>query len=306
MGIKIIFMGSPDFALPALKQLAERYQLIGVITQPDRRAGRGRALTTPPVKSLALSLGIEVFQPKNLKEPEAIACIQAWHPDLIVVVAFGQILRKNVLDLPEFGCINIHGSLLPRWRGAAPIQAALLDGDKKTGVTIMKMDAGIDTGPIISQQEVEVLPKDTAETLSARLAVIGAELLLETLPGYIKGRIIPQPQEASYATYAGRIEKKNGELDFTHTAEALERCVRAFYPWPGAFTYWQGKKLKIHQAHVLITPDASPGMKMVLDGYPAIGTRKGCLVLDKVQLEGRKPIMGTAFLHGARMWGASD
>ena len=202
MKTRIVFMGSPEYALPALRLLDQTYQVAGVVTQPDRPAGRGRTLAPPPVKQLAEELGLPVMQPKRLREPESFAQLLAWQPDLIVVAAFGQILRQNVLDLPTLGCINIHASLLPRWRGASPIQAAIRHGDKQTGVTIMLMDRGVDTGPLLSQRVVDILPKDTAETLSQRLSISGAELLVETLPGFINGQIPPVEQDHSLAGLA--------------------------------------------------------------------------------------------------------
>ena len=182
-----VFMGSPDLALPILQALAAHYPIVGVVTQPDRPAGRGQALTPPPVKVLAEKLALPVIQPRRLREPEAMERLRSWAPELIVVAAFGQILRPEVLDLPRYGCINVHASLLPRWRGAAPIQAAILHGDADTGVTIMKMDPGVDTGPLLSQRSLPISPQDTAASLSEKLSALGAELLLETLPAYLKG-----------------------------------------------------------------------------------------------------------------------
>jgi len=302
MSIRTVFMGSPDFAVPTLRTLAALYPVIGVITQPDRPSGRGRKITPPPVKQAALELGIEVIQPQRLREPEAIEMLESWAPDLIVVAAYGQILRKNVLEMPPHGCINVHASLLPRWRGAAPIQAAILHGDPMTGSTIMKMDSGIDTGPILSQQAVPILPDDTAESLSFRLADAGAELLAKTLPAYIDGKVLPQPQEESGATYAGMLSKEEGKLDFDQPADALERRVRAFHPWPGAFTFWQGSILKVHRAHSTFDGNPTPGKFGVVEGAPAIGTAHGWLVLDEVQPAGKKPMPGKVFLHGNRGW----
>ncbi len=187
-------MGSPEFALPTLRALAERYPVVGVVTQPDRPAGRGGTLKPPAVKQAALRLGLPVIQPEKLRQPEAMARLHAWAPDVIVVVAFGQILRPEVLDLPPFGCVNVHGSLLPRWRGAAPIQAAILAGDVETGITIMKMDAGVDTGPILSQRALPIAPDETGGSLFEKMSRLGAELLLETLPPYLAGELQPRPQ----------------------------------------------------------------------------------------------------------------
>ena len=306
MTAKIVFMGSPDFSIPALRALAEVYPIVGVVTQPDRPAGRGRVLTPPPVKRLALELGLPLIQPERLRQPEAMAQLQAWAPDVIVVAAFGQILRPAVLELPRFGCVNVHASLLPRWRGAAPIQAALLNGDAETGITIMRMDAGVDTGPTLSQRALPIQPDDNAGSLSERLAALGGELLLETLPAYLSSELTPQPQEDAGATYAPMLNKADGQLDFSQPAEALARRVRAFNPWPGAFTIWQGQMLKIQRAHAVPTPCALPGQTVVYQGLPALCTTDGLLALDELQPAGKKPQPGKAFLQGARGWGTES
>lgn len=294
-------MGSPDFAVPVLRALTEHFPVVGVVTQPDRPAGRGQVLTPPPVKALAEKLGIEVIQPVKLREPQAMEKLLAWSPDLIVVAAFGQILRQAVLDLPRHGCINVHASLLPRWRGAAPIQAAILNGDPLTGVTIMKMDAGIDTGAILSQAEIAIHPEDTTGTLLPRLAEAGARLLIETLPGYLSGQIQPKKQDEAQATYAPMIRKEEALLDLTKTADALSRQVRAFQPWPGTFIYYQENILKILKAHSA-QGDCQPGERKVVTGLPALGTGDGWLVLDMVQPAGKKSMPGKAFLAGTRFW----
>ncbi len=301
MSPRIVFMGSPDFALPTLRALAEQYAVVGVVTQPDRQAGRGRRLGSPPVKRLALELGIPGIQPDSLRRPEVMEQLRGWGADLIVVAAFGQILRREVLDLPRFGCINVHASLLPRWRGAAPIQACLLAGDEQTGVTIMRMDAGVDTGPMLRQRAIPIAPDDTAGTLSEKLSSLGADLLIETLPDYLSGELQPQPQEDSQATYAPMLNKKDGLLDFNHPADELARRVRAFNPWPGAWMTWRGEPLKIHSAHV-VPGKADPGRMLVYQGQPALGTTEGLLVLDEVQPAGKKTMSGKAFLAGARDW----
>jgi methionyl-tRNA formyltransferase len=301
----IIFMGSPEFALPTLRQLNERYHVVGVVTQPDRPAGRGRVLSPPPIKTLANSLGLPVIQPRRLGEPQAMQQLRKWRPDLIVVTAFGQILKSEVLELPGHGCINVHASLLPRWRGAAPIQAAILHGDAQSGVTIMRMDPGLDTGPILSQRAITITPDDTAESLGDRLAQLGAELLMDTLPAYVSGKIEPKAQDEGLATYAPMLNKEAGHLDFRQPVESLERQVRAFNPWPGAFMTWQGKYLKIHQAHVQSTqpPSREPGATLVIDGLPAIATVDGLLILDDVQPAGKKAMPAKIFLNGAKGWG---
>jgi methionyl-tRNA formyltransferase len=305
---RIVFMGSPEFALPALRLLAAAYPMAGVVTQPDRPAGRGREPKSPPVKLLAEQLKLPVIQPERLKAPEAMAQLQAWQPEMIVVAAFGQILRPAVLDLPRLGCINIHGSLLPRWRGAAPIQAAILNGDPDTGVTIMRMDPGVDTGPVLSQRSVPILPDDTAGSLGKRMAELGADLLLETLPAYLDGKCIPQAQDDSLATYAPMIKKEDGELDFSHPAESLARGVRAYNPWPGASMPWLGQKLKIHAARAVPAgrpgqgSSSQPGRRLIHGGIPAVETADGLLLLESVQPAGKKPMPGQDFLRGARQW----
>ena len=301
MSIRVVFMGSPDFALPTLAALDRHYSVAGVITQPDRPAGRGRVLTPPPVKQLAVQLGIDVIQPAKLREAEAQEALKAWAPDLIVVAAFGQILRSSVLELPCYGCVNVHASLLPRWRGAAPIQAAILHGDAESGVTIMKMDAGIDTGAILSQRALPILPEDTAGNLSVRLAEEGANLLIETLPAYLAGAVTLTAQDETRATYASMLTKEQGELDFSKPAESLERQVRAFQPWPGAFAFFQGEMLKVLCAHVDGNA-AVPSQRAIVQNLPAVGTASGWLVLDEVQPAGKRPMSGDVFLRGARQW----
>lgn len=300
--IRTVFMGSPDFALTIFQALIGKVDLVGVVTQPDRPAGRGKLLKAPPVKQLALEAGIPVLQPERLKHPDAFAQLTAWQPELIVVAAFGQILRQNVLDLPRYGCINVHASLLPRWRGAAPIQAALLHGDAETGITIMQMDVGVDTGGILSQQAIPILEKDDAASLSLRLAQTGADLLLNSLPGILAGSIVPTPQDEELATYAPMIKKEEGLLDFSQSAEMLVRKVRAFYPWPGTFTLWEGHNLKILRAWSLPFSNLQPGQRGILDGYPVIGTSEDVFVLLEVQPAGKKAMPGKVFLNGARNW----
>jgi methionyl-tRNA formyltransferase len=301
MQFRVVFMGSPDFALPTLRALDQACNVVGVVTQPDRPAGRGRALQPPEVKILAKSLGLALIQPATLKDPDALSQLEAWSPDVIVVAAFGQILRENVLNLPRYGCVNVHASLLPRWRGAAPVQAALLHDDV-TGVTIMKMDKGQDTGPILSQREITIPDEMTAGILFDELARMGADLLTETLPAYIEGKIQPQAQDDEKATYAHRLKKEDGELDLSQSAGELTRKVRAFNPWPGAFQFYEGIRLKVHQAHQAAMPDAVPGKRYIVGGKPAWGTGAGLLVLDVVQAEGKKRTSGEEFLRGARNW----
>jgi methionyl-tRNA formyltransferase len=298
---RIVFMGSPDFAVPTLRELAKNYEVVGVVTQPDRESGRGRAIKSPPIKTLATELGLPVLQPEKLRAPEAMEQLRLWNPDLIVVAAFGQILKPDVLSLPPYGCINVHASLLPRGRGAAPIQAAILNGDSETGVTIMQMDKGVDTGALINQRTVKIEDDDTADSLSEKLSHLGAELLLETLPRYLSGELIPMPQDESKATYAPMLKKEDGLLDFAKPIEELARRVRAFNPWPGAYFEWDGGILKVHRAHTE-TENASEGQRLVYRNQPAVGARGGILILDEVQPAGKKSMSGQAFLSGARHW----
>jgi methionyl-tRNA formyltransferase len=302
MDIRVVFMGSPEFALPALQALADNFRVVGAVTKPDRPAGRGQELTPPPVKILAQDLGLEVIQPATLREPTAVEQLQVWQPDVIVVAAFGQILRPNVLDLPPYGCINVHASLLPRWRGAAPIQAAILHGDEQTGVTIMKMDPGLDTGPILTKRSISVHPDETAGALSPKLAELGADLLVETLPPYLRGEIKPRPQDEAKATYAPLLKKSDGELDFSRPAETLARQVRAYNPWPGTFFFWQGQRIKVHHAHAIGRSKSEPGVNLIYGDAPAVGTGDGLLVLDEIQPAGKRSMSGATFLRGANDW----
>jgi methionyl-tRNA formyltransferase len=301
MSNRVVFMGSPDFSLATLRLLAQHYQVVGVVTQPDRASGRGRELKAPPIKLLAQELNIPVIQPEKLRNPEAMQQLQAWAPDLIVVAAFGQILKKDVLDLPKYGCINVHASLLPRWRGAAPINAAVLAGDEETGVTIMKMDVGLDTGPMLAMKSIRIKSDDTAGSLFEALATLGADLLIETLPAYMDGKLTPQPQPEEGATYAPMLKKEDGLLDFDQPAVDLARRVRAMNPWPGAWFEWNGAPLKVHKAHVG-QGKAEAGKRLVEQNQPAVGTGSGILILDEVQPPGKKPMNGKSFLAGARNW----
>ena len=294
-------MGSPDFSLPSLRELAKKYEIVGVVTQPDRASGRGRTRKPPPVKMLAQELDIPIMQPEKLKQPDAMDQLYAWAPDLIVVAAFGQILKKDVLDLPKYGCVNVHASLLPRWRGAAPINAAILHGDEETGVTIMQMDVGLDTGPMLAKRSIRIKPDDTAGSIFQTLSTLGADLLIETLPEYLSGKIIPQPQPEEGATYASMLKKEDGKLDFTQIVNDLERRVRAFNPWPGTFMDFDGVNLKIHRAHIE-EGSVSAGERLIIQSQPAVGARGGVLVLDEVQPAGKKRMDGKSFLAGARGW----
>ncbi len=304
--MRIVFMGTPGFSVPALEYLVKsEYRVAGVYTQPDRPTGRGRTLEQSPVKKIALEYGLEVFQPVKLRNSEEVQRLAALKPDLILVAAFGQILPQSVLDIPPFGCLNIHPSLLPRYRGATPIPSALLDGDKETGVTIMLMDAGTDTGSIVSQIIVGIEPQDTTESLSNRLAQAGVRLLAETLTLWFDRSLKPQPQDGSKATYTTPITKEDGVINWQMSAEEISRRVRAFYPWPGCYTWWQGKLLKILEAVALHKDrDLSPGKVIALaPGQPAavgVETGEGVLGLIRIQLEGKRALTAAEFLLGQR------
>lgn len=304
---RLVFMGTPAFAVPTLRALAQQHTVVGVVTQPDRPAGRGRQITESAVKQAAQHLGLPIIQPLKLREPAAMAQLQAWQPELIVVAAFGQILKPAVLELPPYGCINVHASCLPRHRGAAPIPAAILAGDAETGVTIMQMDVGLDTGPMLACRTTPILPTDTTATLTERLAQLGATLLLEVLPAYLAGTLPPQPQADALATYAPQLEKEAGLLDFARPAVELERRIRAFTPWPGAYTYWQGQPFKIGQAQVVSgkpdAPDlagAPPGTVVATPAGPAVVCGQESLLLVEVQPAGKKAMRAIDFARGAR------
>jgi methionyl-tRNA formyltransferase len=303
---RIVFIGSPEFSVPILETLYQNFIIAGVVTQPDRPSGRGRELKPTPVKQVALKFSIPFIQPNKIKEPGVLQQITQWSPDLIIVAAYGQIIRENILNLPEYGCINVHASLLPRWRGAAPIQAAILSGDPFTGITIMKMDPGLDTGPILTQERIPIQADDTAGTLGKKLSILGATLLLRTIPGYLQARIKPRLQDETQVTYAPILKKENGELDFLKPAEQLVNQVRAFNPWPGAFIFWKGSMIKIHRAHiespVMINGKIESGKKIIWQNFPAIQTATDLFVIDEIQPSGKKSMSGNTFLHGVRDW----
>ena len=307
MPARIIFMGTPDFAVPPLKALIEsanekNWEVVAVVTQPDRPKGRGKQLAPPPVKIIAEAAGINVLQPPTLRTEEAVADLAALRPDIIIVAAFGQILRQNVLDMPPHGCLNIHASLLPRWRGATPVTAAIRAGDAETGITLMKMGAGLDTGPMIAQRSLPILPTHTGETLTEELAELGAALLVDTLPGWLAGKITPQPQDDLLATLAPSLKKQEGAIDWSQSAAEIERQVRAFHPWPGTFTESPRGRLKIITVKVAaqVSPPAGsiPGtvFKHQREVYVAAG--QGVIHLLTVQPAGKKPMDALALLNG--------
>lgn len=297
---RVVFMGTPEFAVPSLRALLQHARVVGVVTQPDRPAGRGQKLIESPVKQAAQRAGVPVIQPEKLREPAALAQLTAWQPDLIVVAAFGQILKPAVLNLPPFGCINVHASLLPRWRGAAPVAAAIAAGDAETGVTLMRMDAGLDTGPLLTRSVEPIRPDDTTATLTARLAQRGADLLLATLPAYLNGEIEPQPQDEALATYAPQLRKDDGHLDFTRSAAELERRVRALTLWPGAFALWQGQPLKVLRAALAEGVNGEPGEVLPYADGVVVACGNGALRLLEVQPAGRRAMPAGDFARGAR------
>ena len=304
--MKIVYMGTPDFAVPPLEALVKAgYEVAAVVTQPDKPKGRGKALMPTPVKEEALKHGIPVYQPEKVREPGFVEKLRELKPDLIVVAAFGQIIPESVLNMPKFGCINIHASLLPKYRGAAPIQYAVIDGEKESGVTIMKMGKGLDTGDMIARTEVPLAKDETGGSLFEKLSSAGARLLVETLPDIFAGTAVYEKQpEESPTPYAAMITKKMGLIDFSKSAEELERLVRGLNPWPSAYTFLNGKNLKIWKAEADMTQAEKniPGTVVRADEEGicvACGT--GRLILKEVQLEGKKRMDSASFLRGCKV-----
>jgi methionyl-tRNA formyltransferase len=305
--LRIAFAGTPQFAVPALRALlSSPHRVVGVLTQPDRPAGRGQQLRASPVKLLALEHALPVGQPATLKTPEGRADLAQWAPDLLVVVAYGLILPAPVLALPRLGCVNIHGSLLPRWRGAAPIQRAILAGDAETGVTIMQLDAGLDTGPMLLERRRPIHSHDTAGDLHDALSELGAAALLEAVDGLAAGTLAARSQPATGATYAPKIEKSEARLDWNSSAIELDRRVRAFNPWPMAETSFAGEQLRVLRARVAdqAAPDAAPG---TLLGIAEDGLRVACadgvLAVRELQRAGKRPISARDFANAVRLDG---
>lgn len=304
MEARVVFMGTPDFAVPILESLIHSpYHVVAVYSQPDKPAGRRQRLTPPPVKELAVKHKIPVIQPKTFKSAEVVGGLANFKPELIVVAAFGHILPKEVLSLPKLGCLNVHPSLLPQHRGPSPVTNTLLCGESVTGVTIMLMDEGLDSGSILAQKKVGISSVDTTGSLTAKLAHVGAELLMEILPKWIGGELEPKPQDESQATYSKLITSKDGEIDWHLPAVALWQRVRAFNPWPSCYTWWQGKRLKIHKATPLNKPAKGKiGEVVALPEPPQVGvvTGEGILGLCLVQLEGKREITIADFVRGQR------
>lgn len=306
METKVVFMGSPEIAVKILEALVAKYNVVGVVTQPDRPAGRGKVITPPPVKILADTLAIPTIQPERMRDPGTFEKLQAWNPDVIVVAAFGQILRQKVLDLAPFGCINVHASYLPRWRGAAPIQAAILHGDEYTGVSIMKMDAGIDTGPILLQEKVYLDKAETLDTLTDKLADKGSSLVIKALDDYLSGRLEPKAQPLDGDTYAPMLNKEDGRLDFTQSAVEIDRKVRALNDWPGTYLEFNGQVIKVKKVLTQITAPHSSNVRSILEKNPSVSTPDGWVLLLEVQPAGKKWMTGADFLRGIKGWVTSD
>jgi methionyl-tRNA formyltransferase len=300
MSTKVIFLGTPSFALASLSALHgdHDFEIIAVITQPDRPAGRGQEISVSPVKRLAETFGLKVLQPERIRNYSEE--IRALAPDLIVVVAYGQLIPQSILDIPKFGCINVHGSLLPKYRGAAVIQAPIINGDTETGVTIMLMDAGLDTGPILAQSSISLDQTETAATLFVKLAALGAELLVPTLKKYLSGQLMPRHQDERLASKVGLLTKQDGLIDWNASASEIERRIRAMYPWPVAFTTWSGKTLKILEVDKteLNIKQYEPGTTFVHNDDLAVQCGINALKINRLQLEGKTAMSGSEFLRG--------
>ena len=302
--MKIVFMGTPDFSVNALENIVKAgHDVVGVITQPDKPKGRGGKMQYTPVKEKALELGLDVYQPQRVKETEFIEKLKEMNPDAIVVIAFGQILPKAILDMPKYGCINVHASLLPKYRGAAPIQWSVIDGEKETGVTTMYMNEGLDTGDIIDKVVVPIDKKETGGSLFDKLAIEGGKLILKTLIELENGTAVRTPQDDSKSNYAGMINKQLGKIDFNKSANEIEILIRGLNPWPSAYTKMDGKTLKIWDADVDDSEnDSAPGtITEVGKDFIRVATGKGSLKILELQLEGKKRMKTRDFLNGAKI-----
>ena len=301
---RVVFMGTPDFGVPILEALSVEHDVVAVVTQPDRAAGRGRhQLAVPPVKQVAEARGLRILQPARLRRDRPVLeILRQLLPDVFVLAAFGQILPPEVLAIPAHGCIGVHASLLPKLRGAAPIAAAILRGKVETGITLMLTDPGMDTGPIVAQRALDIEPRDTTETLSRRLAVLGATLLIQTLAEWLAGSITPRPQDDSQATYAPPIAADAGAIDWRRPAAEIDRLIRAYTPWPGAFTTFQQARLKILNAHAMPSFPVTDVPGRVIEAERSVGivTAEGLLWLEMVQMAGRKAMLAHQFAMGHR------
>lgn len=307
--MRVIYMGTPEFAVLPLKSIsAAGHEVIAVFTQPDRQKGRGKKVSFSEVKQAAIELGLEdkIYQPDRLRDEESVKVIRDLQPDIIVVAAYGQILSEEILNIPKLGCINIHASLLPLYRGASPVESAIIDGREKTGVTIMYMAKGLDTGDMISKAEVEITADDNTETLTAKLSEAGAELVVKTMAELEAGTAERVPQKDEDSCYAGKLSKEMGKLDFTQPAVKLERLIRGLYPWPCAYTYLDSKSIKLIKADVTELPEDSsftePGMiAAVTKKNFTIACGEGALVVRMLQPEGKKTMETVAFLNGYKL-----
>lgn len=307
--MKIVFMGTPDYAVGALEALiGAGHEILAVVTQPDKARGRSKESVCPPVKECALRHNIPVMQPKRIKTPEAVAELRTYKAELFVVAAFGQILSSEILEMPRYGCINLHASLLPGYRGASPIQHVILNGEEKTGITVMQMDEGVDTGDMLYKVEVPITPEDTYQSLLDKLKSAGGRAIVEALALLAKGRLIPEKQDDGLSSYAPLIHKSMGEIDFTKDAVSIERMVRALNPWPSAYTHLNGKQLKIWEAEAAGTDgeetekNFQPGQLVeVAKDYVSIATGRGTLRVYSLQLEGKKRMCTFDFLLGVKL-----
>ncbi len=300
--MRVIFMGTPDFAVGTLEEIVKNgHDVVLAVTQPDKPKGRGKEMQFPPVKECALSHGIEVYQPKRIKEQECIDYLASFQPDIIIVAAFGQILPKAILDMPPYGCVNVHASLLPKYRGAAPIQWAVINGDEITGVTTMRMDIGLDTGDMIAKREIRLADDETGGSLFDKLSEVGAKLCVETMDMIEQGNAEYTPQDNLLATHTSMISKELGNINWEQSAVDIERLIRGLNPWPSAYTYLEdGKLLKVWSAHVVSdSADYEPGciIKVTKDAME-VQAKDGVLSLKEVQLQGKKRMEIDAFLRG--------
>lgn len=301
--MRVLFMSTPEFGVPTLRRLIQAgYEIAGVVCQPDKPAGRGQRFTMPPVKRIALEHGLPIFQPDALRAPETVETLKATRPDLILVAAYGKYIPDEIVNISPRGCFNLHPSLLPRWRGASPVAAAILAGDSETGVTIHFVTAQMDAGDILAQARTPIHAEETTGTLTARLAELGASVYAETIARWLRGEITPRAQDHAQATWCDRLTKAQGRLDWTQPAERLARQVRAFQPWPGAYTDWQGHQLDILEAAPLVDwqGSAMPGQVVQLDAGWGVVTGQGVLLLRQVQLAGKRPLPIADFVRGAR------